>query len=232
VPALTSLSSVVEADRSCSRNLLYALNFRESRPRTSVNKARAVIKLSTRGPISGSLHRFLEPLGPLWYVVWQLHRVARILLLTDLRGGLCNAVWGAQKRLPMLRLVAFGTGVTATALSSPTQKEVRKERVKVPLSICLLYKLLRSARLCDRSWSAKAMNVRVAHLRDLEDIYDAENRGGWIATPALLLCLGLPRHTRRGGESPTCQRGWPGARALCARSRGDDLPPASVVARR
>jgi hypothetical protein len=177
------------------------LIFRESRLRTSVNKARAVIKLSTRGPISGSLHRFLEPLGPLWYVVWQLHRVARILLLTDLRGGLCNAVWGAQKRLPMLRLVAFGTGVTATALSSPTRKEVRKERVKVPLNICLLYKLLRSARLCDRSWSAKAMNVRVAHLRDLEDIYDAENQGGWIVTPALFYASAC-RDTHAGEGSP------------------------------
>jgi hypothetical protein len=31
-------------------------------------------------------------------------------------GGLCNAVWGAQERLPMLGLVAFGGGVTATAL--------------------------------------------------------------------------------------------------------------------
>jgi hypothetical protein len=31
-------------------------------------------------------------------------------------GGLCNAVWGAQDRLPMLGLVAFGGGVTAAAL--------------------------------------------------------------------------------------------------------------------
>jgi hypothetical protein len=53
---------------------------------------------------------------PYCSAIAELPRIARFLLLSDLRGGLCNAVWGAQKRLPIPGLVAFGGGVTATAL--------------------------------------------------------------------------------------------------------------------